>query len=169
MEKTEEAAKIIKNNEADFYREACAMGSLDVQEAILHFFDYGKNGCELAEALADYCDSIGIYDYSKIDITHVAYVTILQEVRNDILNIIGFDICNDADFYIAGNVCNGADFYTAGNYCATAYVFSDEDVIKLQKALKESGKTKIEKLLSIANVKKFLCEEIPIDTRSLTE
>jgi len=146
----------IEREIADFNANILPYGYLDVKAGIQHFIEYGKNGgYELAEAVEQFCEDTGT-PLKDVDVTCVAYDVVLQEVRNEISDLIGFDICNDTNFY------------TYGNFCCSNYDYSEQDKEKLIIAIREAEQETKEKLLSNEMIKKFL-EDVEISQEDINQ
>lgn len=145
----------IKNEISDFNANILPYGYLDVKAGIQHFIEYGKSGYQLAQAVEEFCEDTAT-PLKDVDVAFVAYDVVLQEVRNEISDLIGFDICNDANFY------------TYGNYCCTNYDYSEEDKEKLISAITEAEQGKREELLNNEKIKLFL-DEVEISKEDINE
>ncbi|MCK4545414.1 hypothetical protein KAU43_07735 [candidate division WOR-3 bacterium] len=151
----EEREEYIRREIRDFQSGYCPYGYLDIQQAILHLDDYGKNSTDLQEMLDEYVEGTGS-DRNDVDITAIAYDGILQEIRNEIDSEISFDIMNDAGYY------------TAGNFMATSYDYSQADQDALIEAIKDADVDSRNNLLSDANVETWL-GEVDIDVKQFKE
>ncbi|WP_344853735.1 hypothetical protein [Pedobacter jeongneungensis] len=80
---------------------------------------------EQVEAFADQC----CMKISEVDPCYVVMDSIMQEARNEIEGLTGFDLQNDAGFEVYGN------------YMCTCYDWRDEDIEGLKQALKENEVT----------------------------
>ena len=149
----DEHREYIRREVAEFQREFCPYGYLDIEQAILHAEEYGFNARDLQEWLDDFVSETGI-DRNDVDITALAYENILQHIRNKIDSEIGFDIMNDADFY------------TAGNYMATTYDWSSGDQEALIEAIKDADPESRHDLLSDDDIVTWL-SEVDIDIKEL--
>ena len=108
------------------------------------------------DAIEEFQDSIGAEKLSDIDPCYVAWDTILQEARNEIDDIIDFDICNDIE--------NGTEFYTAGYYCCTQWDYSEEAQEELIHAIANAGVDKLNELLEDELIVNWLKEvDISVD------
>ena len=89
-------------------------GSLDIRRAVEVAIEVGEDGDWAAEQIEHFAeDTDG--NIKDCDPVYCVYNSILQESRNEIDDLIGFDFCND-----------GAEVYTYGNFMATSYDWSDD-------------------------------------------
>lgn len=93
----------------DFTNALVPFGSLDIRFAVRTALEVGEDGEWAAEQLQQFADDCGM-KIEDCDPCACVYDSILQEARNEIDNLIGFDFVND-----------GAEIYTAANFCATSY------------------------------------------------
>ncbi|CAH0278497.1 hypothetical protein SRABI27_03704 [Pedobacter sp. Bi27] len=111
------------------FREAfCPYGYLDIKMAVENALSAGHDSgwaYEQVEAFADEC----CMKISDIDPCYVVMDSIMQEARNEIEGLTGFDLQNDAGFEVYGN------------YMCTCYDWRDEDIEGLKQALKENEVT----------------------------
>ena len=131
--RTEEEQKnfIIDEEVKNFYASIVSYGYLDIKRAIEVFNEIGRTGDDLAEEVNRFSEDTGT-KLEDIDVCYIAYETILQESRNKINEVLGFDFLNEGE---------GRDIYTYGNCLCTSYD-STEDLKnyileKLKKATKE--------------------------------
>jgi hypothetical protein len=155
MEQLSEEQQRAEREIADFNANVLPYGYLDVKAGIEHFLRYDKTGFNLAEAVEQFSEDIGA-PLKDIDVTYVAYDVVLQEVRNEISDLIGFDICNDADFF------------TYGNFLCSTYDHSEQGKEKLITAIAEAEEGKREELLNNEIVEKFL-EDVQISQDDINE
>jgi hypothetical protein len=101
-------------------------GSMDIRRAVEVALEVDEDGEWAAKQAEQFAEDIGT-NIKDCDPVSSVYDTILQEARNEIDNLIGFDFCND-----------GADVYTAGNFCATSYDWSDNAPEKIKDKLIEN-------------------------------
>ncbi len=150
--KEEEREKEHTDNEIKYFESSCCpMGWRDIQMAINLAKQYGKEDPSgwLKENLDNYIDSTEA-KLEDCDIGYIAYDAILQEVRNEIIEIIEFDICNDANFY------------THGNYMCSSIDHSEQDTEKLTEVIQHSDASKQREILENEVIKEFL-DEIGIE------
>jgi len=140
---------------ANFNANILPYGYLDVKAGINHFLRYGKTGYELAEAVEQFNEETNT-PLKDVDVTYVAYDVVLQEIRNEISDLIGFDICNDANFY------------TYGNYCCSSYDYTEQDKEKLITAIAETTQEQREELLNSEKVSKFL-DDVEISQEDISQ
>ncbi len=100
----------------------CPYGYLDIKCALQFLFDFGKTHYDLVDAVKEFHESCDT-PYDKIDPCFIAYDLVLQEARSELLEIIDFDIQNDADYHVLGN------------YLATCYQWCAESEKHLTTAL----------------------------------
>ena len=127
---------------ADFYTEMSPYGYGDVETALEQFAEVGLSSEVLAEKIKEYCDETG-YEAKDQDICAIAWDHILQEARNYISQVCNFDVCNNADFTVAGD------------YLATSFDYSTEGQKKLQEMINEADPEQVEKLFGNKYVKVF--------------
>lgn len=142
---------------AEFHNTLTGYGSADVETAIEKFKDVNLSASELADQVREYADSTGT-SLSRIDVCYVAYNHILQMARNEISDILGFDICND--------IKDGTEFYTSGNAMCTSFDYSSEAQEQLEAVLKKADQESIEELLENDFVRVFL-EDVDIDINDI--
>lgn len=141
----------IEENTKDFYAGIVSYGSTDIETAIKIFLDVDKSGDDLAEEVKRFSEDTGT-KLEDVDVCYVAYETILQEARNKIEEILGFDFLNEG---------SGRDIYTYGNYCCSQYDstqgLKDELKERLNDiATEEERKEKIKELKEDVVIKWFL-------------
>ena len=125
---------------AYFNAEMSPYGYGDIETAIEQFAEVGLSPKRLAERIKDEADETG-YDIQDMDICAIAWDHILQEARNYISQVCNFDVCDNADFTVAGD------------YLATSFDYSTEGQKKLQKMINEADPEQIEKLFGNKYVK----------------
>ena len=98
----------------------CPYGSLDVRTAINAVIALGKDGNFLAELIDDWCEETGSRR-EDVDVVGIVYDYALNEARNEIEELTGFDFCND-----------GAEVYVHWNYTGTQYDYRNDanEIIK---------------------------------------
>jgi len=104
----------LENQIKNFKEQFCPYGYLDIEMAVKEAINAGKDGNWAFEQIEDVADQTES-KISQLDPCYVIMDAILQEARNEIDNLIGFDILNDADFGVYGN------------YCASSWGNNDED------------------------------------------
>lgn len=104
--------KEISYNYDNFVSSLIPFGSMDIRAAVTIALEIGEDGDWAAEQLKEFAEStdMNIWD---LDPVCCVYDAILQEARNEIEKLTGFDFVNE-----------GAEIYTYGNYCATSYDWS---------------------------------------------
>jgi hypothetical protein len=122
-------------------------GSGDISTAVEKFKEVGLSGRELADRVREWSDETET-PIGDVDVVYVAYDYILQNARNEIDSVLGFDISND--------IKGGTEFYVAGNYMATSYDYSEEAVEQLRDVLKKASKSDLKKLSETIFVRSFL-------------
>ncbi|MDQ8051958.1 MAG: hypothetical protein REI78_02980 [Pedobacter sp.] len=141
----------LKNEIEDFKGAFCPYGFLDIQFAVTESINAGHGGdwaFEQIEAFSNECD----IKFSNLDPCSVVMDSILQEARNEIEELTGFDVQNDASF----------DVY--GNFMASSWKFDDEDVLLLVDKLKEQ----INKVDDFSKATIYWLSEIGINNTSFT-
>ena len=120
-----------------FKENFCKFWYLDIETAIKKADEVWINWDKLYEIMKEEADSIWI-DINELDPVYIIYEYILQEARNNIIEITWFDFVND-----------WAEVCTYWNYMATSYDYRDEylEIIKekikdFEKELKENIFTK---------------------------
>lgn len=114
----------LKNQISDFRDSFCPYGYLDVKRAIEVALEVGEDAdwaFDEIERFADECE----VKLKDIDPCYVVMDSVLQQARNEIDDLTGFDVQNDADYY------------TAGNYMATTYDWRGGDMEALIDKLRE--------------------------------
>jgi hypothetical protein len=155
MEQDNNEQNKIKEEISEFNFNILPYGYLDVKAGVEHFLRYNKTGQDLAEAVEQFSEETNT-PLKDVDVTYIAFDTIFQEARNEISDLIGFDICNDANFY------------TYSNYCCSNYDYSEEDKEKLITAIAEAEQDKREELLNNELIKLFL-EDIEINQDDISQ
>lgn len=140
--------KQIEEEIKNFYAGLVSYGYLDVKRAVEVFKEVGKTSDDLAEEVLRFSEDTGT-ELQNIDVCFVAYDTILQEVRNKIEEVLGFDFLNEGD---------GTDIYTYGNYMATSYDSTENLKQYLQKKLKNATREQIIELKEDKTTDWFLRE-----------
>lgn len=125
IEETER--KEIESNIRDFYSQVVSYGYLDIKRAIEVFLECGLNGDELGEAVLRFSEDTET-PLKDIDVCYIAYDYILQESRNKLDSVLGFDFLNEG---------GGTSIYVYGNYMCTSY----DDYEGLKRELKERFKS----------------------------
>ena len=131
----------------DFTSGITDYGSADIATAVEKFKEVGLGGRELADRVREWSDETET-PIGDVDVVYVAYDYILQNARNEIDSVLGFDISNDIE--------GGTEFYVAGNYMATSYDYSTEAVDQLRGVLKKASKSDLKKLSENVFVRSFL-------------
>lgn len=96
----------------DFQSSFCPYGYMDIQRAVTIMAEVGKRPEDLVEAIEDFCNDTDS-NQDKIDPVYIAYDMIFQEVRGQIEEATGKDICNDVKecIEIHGNyMCSSFDY-----------------------------------------------------------
>jgi len=130
----------------EFQESCCPFGYLDIKAAISFLGEYGYDADTLMEQVEEYTEQTDV-KFNDVDICGVAYNYIMQNVREKIKNIIGFDIQNDAYFEVSSN------------YMCTSFDVGEEDKDKLAAAIKKAGQDKLKELVEDEEIKQFF-EEI---------
>ncbi|MBB2145733.1 hypothetical protein GM921_09565 [Pedobacter sp. LMG 31464] len=140
----------LKNEIENFKSQFCPYGYLDIQKAVADAIASGHDGdwaFEQVEQFSESCET----KIANIDPCYVVMDSILQIARNEIEEISGFDLQNDAGF----------DVY--GNFMGSTYLYKDEDVEKLKAVLSEHPLS----LGSLSDSAKYFLSEIEIDVEEL--
>ena len=131
---------------AEFRGSFCPYGYLDVKKTLEEAWAIGKDGdwaYEEVKWFAQMCDT----PLEDVDPCYAVMDRILQDARNEIEELTGFDIQNDADFY------------TAGNYMATTYDWKSEDVEELTERLRPY----YYRLERLSDLTKYWLSQVDID------
>jgi len=147
----------INNAYDDFVSDFCPFGSRDIRASLklLDQYDIDK---DLNDIIEDYCESVGLElkDKNDLDVCAIAYEHVLQEVRNEIINIIDFDIQNDCDFEVAGN------------YMCSSFDYREEDKESLINAIKEADEDKQKELFESDIIMEFFNDvDMDIEVKKL--
>ena len=141
--------RIIEMQKEDFLSTMMPWGSSDLWTALEIMHDVDMDGSELADLVTEFMESTD----SSLDQTDVCYIAldhVLQQARNKIDEVLDFDACNDANFYVYGNaMCSSIDH-------------SEEDTEKLQAKINEADADEIEDLKDDKLVTYFL-KEVSVD------
>ena len=90
-------------NEIVSFKEAfCPYGYLDIRTAVEQAVEAGFDGDWAFDQIERFCEECGM-KVSDIDPCYVVMDSILQQARNEIGSLSGFDVCNDANFLVHGN------------------------------------------------------------------
>ncbi len=103
-------------------------GYLDIQTAINAALQAGKTTDFVYESVCDFSENCGV-KINDCDPVYCVMDAILQEARNEIDDLTGFDFCND---------CTEGEIYTAGNFMCTSYDYKEQSKEELINALTES-------------------------------
>ena len=115
------------NREYDcFVNALIPFGSIDIRRAVTITLEVEEDGDWLADLVNEMIESCDIA-LDKIDPVYCVYDAVLQEARNEIDRLTGFDFWND-----------GAEIYTYGNYCATSYDWSNNSPKTIKEKLIEN-------------------------------
>ena len=131
----------------EFLQKLTGYGEMDVVTAIEKFKDVHLDPEDLAEAVREYAESIGI-EIGKVDVCYVAYEYILNKAREQISEALGFDICNDID--------NDRGYYTYGNFYATGIDYSEAAENNFRAELKKADQGVVDAMLGNDCVRVFL-------------
>ena len=127
------------------------LSNLDIQKAVVEALAAGKDGDWAFEQLEEFANS---YDMkiTELDPCYVVMDSLLQIARNEIEEMTGFDLQNDAGFY------------TAGNFCATSYDWKSEDIESLTEVLKANP----DALENLSDTTRYWLSQVEIDFETLT-
>lgn len=112
----------LRNEIEDFKERFCPYGYWDIEKAVRDSIEAGHGAGWAFEQLEEFSESCGI-KLENIDPCYVVMDAILQEARDEIDSLMGFDLQNDAGF----------DVY--GNFMGSVYHYRDEDVDLLKMVL----------------------------------
>jgi len=110
-EQQERTERLVK----DFQSSFCPYGYLDIQMAVKTYDEVGLTPDDLVEEIEEFCNSCDV-KAEDCDPCYIAYDSIFQQVRNEIDEATGKDICNDVkeQIEVTGNfMCTQFD-YTEG-------------------------------------------------------
>lgn len=155
MEQANEEKQQIEREIADFNANILSYGYSDIKAGVEHFLRYGKTGYDLAEAVEQFCEDTAT-PLKDVDVAYVSYDVVLQEIRNEISDLISFDICNDANFY------------AYGNFCCSSYDYTEQDKEALISAIAEAEQETREEFLNNDKIKKFL-EDVEISQEDISQ
>ncbi|RBQ11773.1 hypothetical protein [Pedobacter miscanthi] len=97
-----ENLEYLESEIASFTEAFCPYGYLDIKTALLRTLSAGFDATWAFDQITVFCDECGL-EFSKVDPCYIVMEGILQQARNEIEALSGFDICNDANFYVYGN------------------------------------------------------------------
>lgn len=120
----EEQEQFLKNQIDDFKSAFCPFGSMDIKFAVREAISAGYDGDWAFEQCEEFADSCGI-KITDVDPCYCIMQSILQEARNEIIDLADFDVQNDASFDVHGN------------YCASSWDYKEDDQKLLSTVLKE--------------------------------
>jgi len=89
---------------------------------------------------------------TDLDPCYVVMDSILQIARNEIEEITGFDLQNDASFE------------THGNFCASSYDWRSDDIDSLSEALRGNS----DAMDNLSDTTRYWLSQVEIDVESLT-
>lgn len=117
----------------------------DVGSAVDKATSVDVSGSELSDLIQEFHDDTET-PFEDIDVVSVIYDHILQNARNEIDSVLGFDIQNDADFEVAGN------------FLATTYNHSTESLDDLREKFRNASQTELDQLKNNVFVKSFVTD-----------
>lgn len=127
---------------ADF----CPFGSLDIAAAIKTCEKADKNISFIYESISEFAESCDMA-IEDCDPNYCVYDALMQEARNEIIDLIDFDLCNDADFEVFGN------------YMCTSYNTDDKSKELLRNALQNAINGGLITETDLSQVVKWLLSE----------
>jgi len=92
----------LENEMVSFMVAFCPFGYLDIKEAVSQAVNAGFDGAWAFDQIERFCNECGL-KVSDVDPCYIVMDGILQQARNEIDFLSGFDVCNDANFYVYGN------------------------------------------------------------------
>ncbi len=119
----EEHDKILDHEYDRFLQGMNDFGSGDIATAIDLADQIGMNGNELSDLVREWAEETET-PIADVDINYILYDHILQNARNEIDQVIGFDFMNDTD--------ESGMFEVHGNYMASSFDYSTEAQEELQ-------------------------------------
>ncbi len=106
----------------------CPYGYLDLKRACQAAIEVDENESWVFEQIDNFSNDCAT-PYDKIDPVYCVYDSILQEARNEIEDLTGFDFCNDVSF---------GKIYTHSNYMCSSYDYNEESTGELKEVLKKN-------------------------------
>lgn len=97
-----ENLEYLENEIASFREAFCPYGYLDIKTAVSHAINAGFDSAWAFDQIELFCDECGM-KFSDVDPCYIVMDGIFQQARNEIEALSGFDVCNDANFYVYGN------------------------------------------------------------------
>lgn len=108
-------------------KDFCPFGHLDMQAAVNCAIEAGKDSSYVYDCVSEFSESCDI-PIDKCDPVYCVMDAIMQEARQEIEHLTGFDLCNDiSDGYIE----------THGNFMCSSYDYSGEALEELTAVIKE--------------------------------
>ena len=95
-------------------------GYLDIKEAVKTALEGGYDGSWLADRITEFMEDTDT-KLEDIDPNYVAYDSLFQEARNNIIELTDIDILNDTRDQV----------YVYGNYMCTSFDYSEEALEEL--------------------------------------
>ena len=141
----------LKTEIEDFKAMFCPYGYLDIEKAVSEALGAGKDVDWAFEQLEEFAESCGM-KITDLDPCYVVMDSILQIARNEIEEITGFDLQNDASFE------------THGNFCASSYDWRSDDIDSLSEALRGNS----DAMDNLSDTTRYWLSQVEIDVESLT-
>lgn len=143
---TEPTQKEISEVQASF----CPFEYLDIEAAIDTAKAAGYKPSFVNETVEQFADEIGL-KLTEIDPNYCVYEQLLQEAREEIELITGYDFINDN---------TTGEIHTLGNYLCTSYDYTGDSIEELKQALKQALKS--EEIETLREATQWFLNELEI-------
>ena len=140
----------LKNQISDFRDSFCPYGYLEVKRAIEVAIEIGEDADWAFGEVERFADECGM-KLADVDPCYVVFDSVLQSARQEIEDMTGFDIQNDASFE------------THGNYCASCYDWRTDDLEELTERLRPYA----DRLEDMEEVTKYWLAQVDINIESI--
>ena len=140
----------LKNQISDFRDSCCPYGYLDVKRAVEVALEIGEDADWAFGELERFAEECGM-KLKDVDPCYVVLDAVLQQARNELEELTGFDVQNDASFE------------THGNYCASCYDWKSEDVEELTERLRPY----VDSLNNLSDATKYWLSQVDIDIEQI--
>lgn len=140
----------LRNQISDFRDSFCPYGYLDVKRAVEVALEIGEDADWAFEQVQEFAEECGM-KLQDVDPCYVVFDAVLQSARQEIEDLTGFDIQNDASFD------------THGNYCASCYDWRTDDLELLTERLRLYA----DRLEDLEEVTKYWLLQVDIDIEKI--
>lgn len=123
-----EEIKVSDRDREAYYRQLVPYGYADVEAAIRTAKEAGKDADWAAEQVKEYMWSTDSR-IDQVDPVAAVYDSLLQIARNEIEELTGFDLSNDA---------KGTELYVSGNYMCTSFDYGEEVIEQITQKLADN-------------------------------